>query len=119
MEAPLYGSVWSNATIDGEPLPKVPKHLLAWLTKDCKEAEEGTSFFNVKEGRDEHDKSGLDYAERELRRIRGDLASEKPGSDRAIILGRQELGQQERVEFWKGKIYLLDRVIEETQRGEA
>lgn len=108
----IYGSVWSKELIDSEPPLKVSKDLLPWLLKDRKQAEEGTMFFNVKEGRDEHDKQGLDYAERELRRIKADLATEKsPDTNRAVILAHQARGQQEQVDFWRGKIYLLDKTI--------
>lgn len=110
-----YGSVWSREYIDAEPIPVVSKTLLPWLLKDRREAEEGSTFFNVKEGKDEHDKQGLKAAERELRRIKSDLATEKPDSQRALILARQAEGMAERVEAWAGKIYLLDRVISATQ----
>lgn len=111
----IYGSVWSREYIDSNPIPVVSKTLLPWLLKDRREAEMGSSFFNVKEGKDEHDKAGLQHAERELRRIRSDLATEKPDSQRAQILAHQARGMAERVEAWSGKIYLLDKVISATQ----
>lgn len=114
----IYGSVWSKEYIDASPLPVVSRELLPWLKKDRREAEVGTTFFNVKEGRDEHDKQGLEYAERELRRIKADLDMESkkraPGdreTDRTAILRWQAEGVADQVEFWRGKMYLLDKVI--------
>lgn len=113
-----YGSVWSREYIDSEPIPVVSKSLLPWLKKDRREAEEGAMVKATnKDGKMEiaHNGEGLERAERDLRRIKGDLAAETPGSDRSIILARQAEGMAERVEAWQGKIYLLDKVIAATQ----
>ena len=111
----IYGSVWSKETLDSQPLPKVSKSLLPWLIKDRREAETGASFYNSATGKNEHDRQGLEHAERELRRIKTDLASAKEGTNRAAILSWQMTGQEEQVEFWRGKMYLLDKVIAATQ----
>lgn len=115
MSTRLYGSVWSREMIDSEPLPIVPKALLPWLRKDRREAEEGGTFYDSQSKAHVHDRSGLVYAERELRRLTADLASAEPTSDRAAILRHQLAGQEEQVEFWRGKVYLLDRVIAATE----
>lgn len=111
-----YDSVWSPEYINTHPLPKVSRHLLPWLIKDRREAETGSTFYNSETKQHDHDRQGLEFAERELRRIKSDLATEKPDSQRAIILSRQAEGQQERVDFWRGKCYLLDKIIEETKK---
>lgn len=119
---PIYGSVWSPAYIDAQPLPVVPRELLPWLKKDRREAETGAMVRATNnDGKTEltHNKEGLEYAERELRRIKADLAGEKSGTDRHVILSRQVEGMMERVEFWRGKMYLLDKIIEATQRSET
>lgn len=110
-----HGDIFSLAYIDSNPLPQVPKDLLPWLVKDRREAEEGGTFYNSATKVHEHDRSGLHYAERELRRIQTDLAEAKPESDRAAILRHQEEGMQQRVVFWRGKCYLLDKVIAATR----
>lgn len=117
MTPPTYGSVWSTAYIDAHPLPRVPRDLLPWLKKDRREAETGGTFWNVKEGRDEHDKQGLHHAEREVRRIKSALDDEDPATDRAAILSHQLDGQEQQVEAWRGKCYLLDKVIAATEGG--
>lgn len=94
----------------------VSHSLLPWLIKDRREAEEGSTFYDHKDKEEKHDRQGLLFAERELRRIKNDLATEKPHTNRAAILRWQASGQEEQVEFWRGKIYLLDKVIAETQR---
>lgn len=110
----VYGSVWSKEYIDANPIPVVSRELLPWLKKDRREAEVGAMVRATnKDGKTEttHNKEGLEYAERELRRIHSDLAGEKPDSDRATILRWQAEGMADRVEFWRGKIYLLDKII--------
>lgn len=110
----IYGSVWSREYIDASPIPVVSRELLPWLKKDRREAETGAMVKATNnDGKTEltHNKEGLEYAERELRRIKGDLASETPGTDRAIILSHQAEGMADRVEFWRGKMYLLDKMI--------
>lgn len=114
MSKPLVGDVWSREYIDANPLPVVSKELVPWLVKDRREAETGGTFYNSATGKHEHDRQGLEYAERELRRINSDLAlSVKQGdeSDRTQILRHQAKGQEEQVGFWRGKVYLLDKVI--------
>ncbi len=109
-----YGSVWSKEYIDANPLPVVSRDLLPWLKKDRREAEVGAMVKATgKDGKTEttHNKEGLEHAERELRRIQNDLATEKPDSNRAAILRWQAEGMADRVEFWRGKMYLLDKVI--------
>lgn len=117
-----YGSVWSREYIDAHPIPEVSKSLLPWLIKDRREAEEGATFYNSATGKDEHDRQGLQHAERELRRIKSDLALSAKTRDegdressRTAILRWQATGQEEQVEFWRGKVYLLDKVIAVTQ----
>lgn len=110
----VYGSVWSQAYIDAHPIPVVSRELLPWLKKDRREAEEGAMVKATnKDGKMEvmHNGEGLEKAERDLRRITSDLANEKPESDRAAILRWQAEGMADRVEFWRGKIYLLDKIM--------
>lgn len=114
------GCSFSREVIDASVLPVVSKDLLPWLLKDRREAVEGSSFWNAAEGKDQHDRMGLTYAQRELRRIESDLASEKPlpgggQSERAAILTIQRNQQAAFVRFWEGKCYLLDKVIEATR----
>jgi hypothetical protein len=111
---PTYGSVWSTTYIDASPIPVVSRDLLPWLKKDRREAEVGAMVRATnKDGKTEttHNKEGLEHAERELRRIQSDLASERSDTDRAAILRWQAEGMQDRVEFWRGKMYLLDKII--------
>ncbi len=113
-----HGDVFSLAYIDSNPLPQVSKDLLPWLVKDRREAEEGAMVKATnKDGKTEttHNKEGLHHAERELRRIQSALAEAQPQSDRATILRKQEDGMQQRVDFWRGKCHLLDRVIAATK----
>lgn len=111
----IYGFAYSPEVLDSTPLPVVPRHLLPWLIKDRKEAEVGTTYYNSETKQHDHDRSGLDYAERELRRIAADLRTPGNSADRNAILSHQLDGQQQRVDFWRGKIALLDRVIAATQ----
>lgn len=116
----IYGSSFSREAIDAE-LPMILRHaspaLLPWYRKDRREAETGGTFWDSKDGKDCHDRQGLDYARRELRRIQADLATEKPlglgdaPNHRHAILTIMAAKQQAAVEFWEGKCYLLDRVI--------
>lgn len=117
--AQSYGPVWAIPYIDSHPIPVVRKDLLPWLIKDRRQAEVGAMIkVTNKDGKTEttHNKEGLEYAERELRRIVTALNGEPHGTDRHTILSNQKEGQEERVSFWRGKIYLLDKTISETQR---
>ncbi len=106
-----YGHAFSPEVIAATPLPVVHPSLLPWLRKERVAAVEGSTYWNGKE--DTHDRMGLTYAQRELRRIESDLADAK--DDRAAILAIQQTQQRIFVQFWEGKMALLDRIIAATE----
>lgn len=109
--------VWDLAYLDSQPIPHISKDLLPWLIRDRREAEvgSGNTCYNPETKEYEPDKQNLNYAERELRRIKTDLANAAPGSNRAAILALQVSGQEKTVQFYRGKCHLLDRVIAATK----
>src|SRR6185295_15128687 len=117
------GEAFARDYIDASPLPVVDPSLLPWLLKDRQEAIDGTTFWNAAEGKDQHDRQGLTYAQRELRRLQSDLAAEEnpnhPPTNRCAILRIMVTQQECAVRFWEGKCYLLDRVIENARKAKG
>ena len=111
----INGPAFSITVLDAEQLPAIPKHLLPWLLKDRREAVDGSTFYNTQTKEHQHDRMGLTYAERELRRIKVELEQPSNSADRNAILALQFQGQEASVEFWRGKIYLLDKMIAAAQ----
>lgn len=112
----IYGSVWSKEYIDAEPLAIVPKHLLPWLIKDRKNAIEGSMEWNSKEKKLMHDGSGLEKAEQSLRAATHALADNPSDPVVREFLEFQKGAAEGKVAFYSGKVYLLDKLIAETQR---
>ncbi len=113
----IYGSVWSREYIDSNPLPVVSKSLLPWLLKDRREAVEGAmAKVTKKDGKMEtmHNGEGLDRADRDVRRLKSAL-EEETKSEVVEFLTAQLCGAENKAAFYRGKIYLLDKVIEATK----
>lgn len=105
------GPAFSIEVIDSEPLPQVPKHLMPWIVRDRREAVEG-SMVKDKDGKMVHNGEGLDRAEKSLKQIKAALAS-NPKEDYLVarFLEEQFATANGKVEFYRGKIYLLDKII--------
>lgn len=113
-----YGFAFDKSTIDAAPLPSIPKHLLPWLKKDRKEAVEGVHHKDST-GQMIHDGSGLEKAEQDLRKVQTDLLAKGNSKDRQAILEMQKIGAEINVQFYQGKIYLLDKVIATTESSQG
>lgn len=109
------GDVWSKEYIDSEPIPVVSRDLLPWLKKDRREAMEGAMVKATdKEGtKIVHNGEGLKCAERDVRRSTSALATAT--DPKAIEFLKIQLGTAEgKAGFYRGKIYLLDKIIAAT-----
>lgn len=109
MSIKIYGRAFSREVIDSEPVVKLPKELIPWLQNDMREAIEGT-FVKDHKGNPEHDGQGLDKAEKYLKTTQALLKSEADEKNIAFIKV-QLANAQNKVEFYRGKIYLLDKLI--------
>lgn len=109
---------FSTECIDSEPLPVVSKDLLPWLIKDRREAIDGVYLQDSKLGR-VHDGSGLDKAKQSLRRAKSMLAEITPETDpkTRIFLESQLAAAEGKTSFYRGKVYLMDKIIAATQVG--
>jgi hypothetical protein len=116
MSTPLYGPAFALDRLAAETPPTVPKHLMPWLLKDRREAVEGCYVRRPGEVL-ELDGSGLEKAERNVRQLESQLAGPSLSVDMQAILRVQLEGARGAVEFWRGKVYLLDRIIGRTHAG--
>ncbi len=105
-----YGSVFSKEYIDANPIPVVSPGLLPWLKKDLETAHVGCMVSDKKTGEPVHDRSGLDFAVNELKGLEA-KARETKNAELAAIYSIQVGWAQKKVEFWRGKIYLLEKII--------
>lgn len=115
-----YGHAFSPEVIAASPPLLVDPSLLPWLRKDRREAETGAFRTAIdKDGKQttSHDRQGLEHAQKEARRIERDLAAAIPGSNRAAILAIQQVQAACAVQFWQGKMALLDRAIAAAEKA--
>ncbi len=91
-------------------VPAYNRDAVHWFKADRQDAIDGAMRFNPHSKQLEHNGLGLDYAQRELDRLVRDYAAatEGPRKDILSILLTQ---QRYAVQFWTGKIALLDRLI--------
>lgn len=106
---------FSPEGIAATPVPAYNRDAVHWFQRDRREAVEGTMVWSAKEGKQVHDGTGLEKAQQELRRLRAALAEEHnpnhPPTGRYQVLTIMVQQQELAVQFWEGKIALLDRYI--------
>lgn len=106
---------FSPEAIAATHVPVYNRDAVHWFQRDRREAAEGTMVWSTKDGKEVHDGSGLEKARQELRRLTADLAAETnpnhPPTSRAQVLTILVEQQGYLVQFWTGKIALLDRLI--------
>lgn len=105
---------FSREIIDSQPLPVVSRDLLPWLIKDRREAETGAFYWDTKKGELVPDGSGLEHAEKDVRQATAKLEGNLSADMRAIW-ELQLAGARGKAEFYRGKMYLLDKVIAATK----
>lgn len=104
---------FSPEGIAATPIPVYNREAIHWFQRDRKDAVEGAMRYNPETKQEEHNGQGLDYAVKELKRLERDLG-DATGTRRdvlTIMVGQQRLA----VQFWEGKIALLDRLIAAAQ----
>jgi hypothetical protein len=104
---------FSPEGIAATPIPIYPREVIPWLQRDRKDAVEGGTRYNHEKKEIEPDGLGLTYATRELKRLERDRADAE-GTRKdilTIMIGQQRYA----VQFWEGKINLLDRIIAAAQ----
>lgn len=107
----MTGSVFSIDYINAQGIPKVPAHLLPWIVKDRREAEEGCMVYDVEKQKHVHDGSGLTKSLKSLATAKNALA-EKPTDAKMIAFLTQQISNAEdKVAFYRGKIYILDGIL--------
>ncbi len=110
-------NVFSKEYINTVPTTMmVDKAMRPWLIKDRKEAVEGRSI--LFEGKLVHDCQGLDYAKKELAAVMAKLEDKSLYSYNSTLLPIyqiQKVQLEKKVEFWEGKIYILDYLIAATK----
>lgn len=104
------GPAFSIEVIDSEVVPIVPKHLMPWLIRDRREAQEG-AFVKDSSGKTMHDGAGLDKAQKALRQVEIALTTKQTDAKIIEFLQEQLATAKGKVEFYSGKIYLLDKII--------
>lgn len=108
----MIGAAFAIPILDSEPIPVVPKHLMPWILKDRREAMEGAMVKDTA-GKVVHDGAGLEKARKSLRQVEAALAEKQSDAKVAEFLEEQLATARGKVEFYTGKIHLLDRVIAE------
>ncbi len=102
-------TVWAIPYLDTQPVPQIAAHLAPWLAKDRREAVEG-AMQKDSTGKIVHDGSGLEKAERSLRSAQAALKSATDEKEIAFLQYQCGMAQS-KVEFYTGKIHLLDKMI--------
>lgn len=100
---------YSPEGIAATPVPAYNREVIPWFRKDRQYAIEGSMRYDPKEKVWEPDGMGLEHAARELKRVERD--HEAATGDRKAILAIMLVQQRFAVQFWTGKIALLDRLI--------
>jgi len=112
------GAAFSQEVIDSCVLPTVPENLLPWLLRDKKEALEGCTVKDSK-GNLVHDGSGLERAKQSLHVAEGKLAEGHTDAKIINFLREQRGMAQGKVDFYTGKLYLMDKIIEQTRKNKV
>lgn len=101
---------FSPEGIAATPVPVYNREVVRWFKADRQDAIVGAMRFNPHSKQMEHNGLGRDHATSELARLERDhvAATEGPRKDILSILLTQ---QRFAVQFWTGKILLLDRLI--------
>ncbi len=105
---------FSPEAIAATPVPVYNREVIPWFKADRQNAIDGKMRYNPDSKQNEHDGQGLDYAQRELDRLERDHAAADEGP-RKEILSILLTQQRYAVQFWTGKIALLDRLIAAAQ----
>lgn len=110
LATPIYGPAFALDRLATETLPVVSKDLMPWLHKDRREAVDGC-MVKDQNGKFGHDGSGLLKAERSLRTAEAALSA-NPTDPKVLAFLREQVAiARGKVPFYRGKIYLLDRII--------
>ncbi len=114
-----HTNAFSPEGIAATPVASYNREAVHWFQRDRREALEGSMVWSTKEGKETHDGSGLEKAQQDLRRLRADLAAEhNPNhspTSRYQVLAIMVEQQGYLVQFYEGKIALLDRLIAAAQ----
>lgn len=111
----VHGNAFSPEVLAITPIPVFNREAVQWLRADRKDAVEGAMRFDPKEKVWEHNGQGLDHAVKELKRLERDL--EIASGTRRDILAIMVKQQRCTVQFWEGKIWLLDQMIAAAQKA--
>ncbi len=108
-----HAHAFSPEGVAATHVPAYPREAVHWFKADRQYAVEGGMRYDPKEKVHEPDGMGLEHAQRELKRIERD--HETATGDRRAILAIMLTQQRYAVQFWQGKIALLDRLIAAAQ----
>ncbi len=104
---------FSPEAIAATHVPAYNRETIHWFKADRQDAIDGAMRFNPHSKQLEHNGLGLDHAVSELARLERD--HEAATGDRKAILAIMVTQQRCFVQFWEGKIALLDRLIAAAQ----
>ncbi len=101
---------FSPEGVAATPVAAYNRDAVHWFKADRQDAIDGAMRYNPETKQHESNGQGLTYAERELARLERDHAAATEGP-RKDILSMLVTQQRYAVQFWTGKIALLDRLI--------
>ncbi len=69
-------------------------------------------------GKEVHDGGGLDRAQRDLKQAKTAISELKEPDEKTLAFVQEQLEiAKSKVSFYTGKVYLLDKVIEQTRKS--
>lgn len=106
----IHDHAFSPAVLATTVIPAFNRAALPYLLRDRKECVEGGMRYNPETKADEHNGEGIDHARDMLKRIENRLQGDVSDNLRAI-LNVQLVQQRRSVQFWEGKLWMLDQMI--------